>query len=102
MSIYVDHAATTPMMGAALDAMDNAARTLGNPSSLHSDGRAARKIVEDAREALARELGCAPSEIIFTGGGTESDNAAIKGLFWKSGKKLFLISSIEHLSLIHI
>lgn len=96
MSIYLDHAATTPMVSPALDALNAAARTLGNPSSLHSDGRATRKIVEDAREAIAAEVGCAPSEIIFTGGGTEANNAAIKGLYWASGKKLIVISAIEH------
>ena len=96
MSIYIDHAATTPALDSALRAMDNAARTLGNPSSLHSDGRAARKIVEDARDLIAAEVGCAPIEVIFTGGGTEANNAAIKGLFWASNKKIILISAIEH------
>ena len=96
MSIYVDHAATTPMVSPALAALTNAARTLGNPSSLHSDGRATRKIVEDAREAIAASIGCAPSEVIFTGGGTEADNAAIKGLFWARAKKVVVVSAIEH------
>lgn len=96
MSIYVDHAATTPMIEPALEALATAARALGNPSSLHSDGRAARKIVEDARESIARSLGCAPQEVIFTGGGTEADNAAIKGLFWASSKQVILVSAIEH------
>ena len=96
MSIYIDHAATTPVLDSALRAMDHAARTLGNPSSLHSDGRAARKIVEDARDVIAAEVGCAPIEVIFTGGGTEANNAAIKGLLWASNKKIILISAIEH------
>jgi len=96
VSIYVDHAATTPMISPALAALTSAAQALGNPSSLHSDGRAARKIVEDAREVIAKSVGCAPSEVIFTGGGTESDNAAIKGLYWATPKKVIVISAIEH------
>ena len=84
------------MVEPALDALASAARALGNPSSLHSDGRATRKIVEDAREVIAAAVGCAPSEVIFTGGGTEADNAAIKGLFWASPKKVILVSAIEH------
>lgn len=96
MSIYVDHAATTPMVEPALEALATAARALGNPSSLHSDGRATRKIVEDAREIIASSIGCAPNEVIFTGGGTEANNAAIKGLYWASSKKVVLVSAIEH------
>jgi cysteine desulfurase len=96
MSVYLDHAATTPMVDAAIDAMNAALRKLGNPSSLHTEGRSTRKDVEDAREKIAKAIDCAPSEIIFTGSGTEADNAAIKGLFWHSGKKLIVVSSIEH------
>lgn len=84
------------MAPAAIDAMSAALSQVGNPSSLHTDGRAARKSVEDAREKLARAIDCLPSEIIFTGSGTESDNAAIKGLYWKSAKKVIVTSSIEH------
>jgi cysteine desulfurase len=76
--------------------MQVALRKVGNPSSLHSEGRSTRKDVEDAREVIAKALGCLPSEVIFTGSGTEADNAAVKGLFWKSGKKLIVISAIEH------
>lgn len=96
MSIYLDHASTTPMLEEALRAMDSAARLIGNPSSVHTDGRAMRKLVEDARDLIAHEIGCAPSEVIFTAGGTEADNAALKGLYWSRGKKVVLISSIEH------
>ena len=67
MSIYLDHAATTPMNPAAIEAMSNAMAIIGNPSSLHADGRAVRKYVEDARDVLAKSIGCAASEIIFTG-----------------------------------
>ena len=96
MSVYLDHAATTPMFDVAIDAMNTSLRKLGNPSSLHTEGRSTRKDVEDAREKIARALDCLASEVIFTGSGTEADNAAIKGLFWRSEKKVILVSSIEH------
>ena len=96
MSVYLDHAATTPIFDVAVKAMTDALIKVGNPSSLHTEGRSTRKDVEDARESIAKSLGCLPSEVIFTGSGTEADNAAIKGLYWKSGKKLILISAIEH------
>ena len=96
MSVYLDHAATTPMIDAAIDAMGISLRKLGNPSSLHTEGRASRKDVEDAREIIAKTIGCLPSEVIFTGSGTEANNAAIKGLFWKSEKKVIVLSAIEH------
>ena len=96
MSVYLDHAATTPMFDVAIDAMNTSLRKLGNPSSLHTEGRSTRKDVEDAREKIARAVDCLASEIIFTGSGTEADNAAIKGLFWHTNKKVILVSSIEH------
>ena len=96
MSVYLDHAATTPMFDIAIDAMNTSLRKLGNPSSLHAEGRSTRKDVEDAREKIAQAVGCLSSEVIFTGSGTEANNAAIKGLFWHSVKKVILISSIEH------
>jgi cysteine desulfurase len=96
MSVYLDHAATTPMADAAIAAMTNSLSKIGNPSSLHTQGRATRKDVEDAREVIAKAVGALPSEVIFTGSGTEADNAAIKGLFWKSGKKVIVISAVEH------
>jgi len=96
MSVYLDHAATTPMADAAIAAMTSSLSKIGNPSSLHTQGRATRKDVEDAREVIAKSVGALASEIIFTGSGTEADNAAIKGLFWKSGKKVIVISAVEH------
>ena len=96
MSVYLDHAATTPMFDVAIDAMNTALRKLGNPSSLHTEGRSTRKDVEDAREKIAQAIDCSASEVIFTGSGTEADNAAIKGLFWHSDKKVIVVSSIEH------
>jgi cysteine desulfurase len=96
MSVYLDHAATTPIFEVAVKAMTDALTKVGNPSSLHTEGRSTRKDVEDARDLIAKAAGCLASEVIFTGSGTEADNAAIKGLFWKSGKKLIAISAIEH------
>ncbi len=79
---YLDHAATTPMLDEALEAYVSTAREVGNASSLHAPGRQARRRVEEARERVAAALGARPSEVIFTSGGTESDNLAVKGLFW--------------------
>src|SRR5262245_61441321 len=79
---YLDHAATTPMLPEAVEAFVAAAGNVGNASSLHAPGRRARRLVEEARERVAAVLGARPSEIIFTGGGTESDNLAVKGIYW--------------------
>jgi len=88
------------MNPAAIEAMSNALAIIGNPSSLHADGRAVRKYVEDARDLLAKNIGCAPSEIIFTGSGTEANNIAIKGIYWKRNqdaqRSIIITSSIEH------
>ena len=101
MSIYFDHAATTPMSQAALEAMVTQVGRLGNASSLHSPGRSVRKDVEEARELLSRLVGAAPSEIIFTGSGTEANNLVIKGTFWTRKQEdpkrnVVLISAFEH------
>lgn len=80
-AVYLDHAATTPMHPAAIEAMTAVLATVGNASSLHTSGRAARRRMEEAREALAGLLDARPSEIIFTAGGTESDNLAVKGIY---------------------
>jgi cysteine desulfurase len=79
---YLDHAATTPMLPEAIAAMTEALSTVGNASALHSSGRRVRRMVEEAREAIADAVGARPSEVIFTGGGTESDNLALKGIYW--------------------
>src|SRR5215218_382791 len=81
-SVYLDHAATTPMHPAAIEAMTAVLATVGNASSLHGSGRLARRRMEEAREALAKLLGARPSEVVFTAGGTESDNLAVKGIYW--------------------
>jgi cysteine desulfurase len=79
---YLDHAATTPMHPAAIEAMTVVLATVGNASSLHTAGRAARRRMEESRELIAAKLGARPSEVIFTAGGTESDNVAVKGIYW--------------------
>ncbi|MQA12924.1 MAG: aminotransferase class V-fold PLP-dependent enzyme [Pseudonocardiaceae bacterium] len=98
---YLDHAATTPMLPHAVAAMSEALATLGNASSLHSSGRRARRAVEESRETIGEALGARPSEVVFTGGGTESDNLAIKGLYWArrdadSRRRRILVSTVEH------
>jgi cysteine desulfurase len=98
--VYLDHAATTPMVPAAIAAMAEALPFTGNASSLHSSGRKARRMVEDDREIIADALGARPSEIIFTSGGTESDNLAVKGIFWARNtdrhRPRILVSTVEH------
>ncbi|WP_249643689.1 cysteine desulfurase family protein [Nocardia sputi] len=100
-TVYLDHAATTPMLPAAIEAMTAALRTTGNASSLHGSGRAARRLLEEARESIAADLGARPSEVIFTSGGTESDNLAVKGIFWARRdedprRNRIIASSVEH------
>ncbi len=97
MAIYLDHAATTPMLPAAIDAYSRQMAEIGNASSLHAQGRAVRKAVEESRELIARAAGCDATEIIFTGSGTEANNLAIKGFFWSNSKKnTIIVSTIEH------
>ncbi len=82
MPVYLDHAATTPMRPEAIAAYAEALGVVGNPSSIHSQGQHARRLLEDARETVAGTLGCDPVEVVFTSGGTEAVNLAVKGLFW--------------------
>ncbi|WP_083974649.1 cysteine desulfurase family protein [Herbidospora daliensis] len=93
---YLDHAATTPMVPEAVAAMVAELSRVGNASSLHAAGRRTRRIVEESRETIACALGARPSEVVFTAGGTEADNLAIKGLFWARRRPRVLLSSIEH------
>jgi cysteine desulfurase len=100
-TIYLDHAATTPMLPAAIEAMASHLGLTGNASSLHGSGRAARRTVEESRETIAEALGAQPSEIVFTSGGTEADNLALKGLWWarlaeEPRRRRILLSGIEH------
>jgi cysteine sulfinate desulfinase/cysteine desulfurase-like protein len=80
--VYLDHAATTPMLPEAIEAMTEELARLGNPSSLHNAGRRARRVVEESREQIAEVFSARASEVVFTSGGTEADNLAVKGLFW--------------------
>jgi cysteine desulfurase len=82
MAIYLDHAATTPMSLAVLAAYVSALSVVGNPSSIHSQGQNAKRMLEEAREQVAASVGADAVEVTFTSGGTESINLAIKGLYW--------------------
>jgi cysteine desulfurase len=99
--VYLDHAATTPMHPAAIEAMTAALATTGNASSLHTAGRDARRRMEEARESIAARLGARPSEVIFTAGGTESDNLAVKGIYWarrdiEPTRRRIVTTAVEH------
>lgn len=98
---YLDHAATTPMLDAARDALLEELSYVGNASSLHAAGRRARRVVEEARESIADGFGARPSEVVFTSGGTEANNLALKGLFWarrdEDRRRLrILTTAVEH------
>jgi cysteine desulfurase len=80
--VYLDHAATTPMLPEAIAAYTEALGIVGNPSSIHSQGQNAKRMLEEARERVAESLGCDPIEVVFTSGGTEAVNLAVKGLYW--------------------
>ncbi len=99
--VYLDHAATTPMLPEAIAVMTEELARLGNPSSLHNAGRSARRVVEESREQIAEVFGARASEVIFTSGGTEADNLAVKGLFWArrstdSRRRRILTTRVEH------
>jgi cysteine desulfurase len=101
VSAYLDHAATTPMSPEAVATLVEHLGRTGNPSSLHTSGRAARRTVEESRERIAAALGARPSEVLLTGGGTEADNLALKGLFWARtaadpARRRVLVSAVEH------
>ncbi len=98
MPVYLDHAATTPMRAEARQAWLQAAETVGNPSSIHGDGQSARRLLEESRERLAVTLGCDAIEVVFTSGGTESVNLALKGLWWsrQPGRAAFVLPDGEH------
>ena len=94
---YLDHNATSPLRPVALEAMTEALRQGGNPSSVHAVGRKARAIVENARREVAALAGALPAEIVFTSGGTEANNMAIAG----AGRTRVLVSAIEHDSVLN-
>ena len=98
---YLDHAATTPMLPEAAEALTAALSFTGNASSLHASGRRARRTVEESRETLAEALGARPSEVVYTSGGTEADNLAVMDLYWSRRdadprRTRVLASPIEH------
>jgi cysteine desulfurase len=98
---YLDHAASTPMLPRVAATMAGLLGQVGNASSLHAAGRRARRVVEESRETIAAALGARPSEIVLTSGGTESDNLAVKGLYWARRaadprRRRILVSAVEH------
>jgi cysteine desulfurase len=98
---YLDHAATTPVRPEVIAAISAQLAEVGNPSSVHGPGRAARRAVEESRERFAAALGARPAEVIWTSGGTEADNLAVKGLWWARRaadphRTRVLISAVEH------
>ncbi|MFW0786724.1 cysteine desulfurase family protein [Gordonia sp. CPCC 206044] len=99
--VYLDHAASTAMLPEAVEAMSAVFAQPGNASSLHGSGRWARRKLEEARESVAASVGARPSEVIFTGGGTESDNLALKGIYWARRRghperRRVIVSAVEH------
>ena len=99
--VYLDHAATTPMLPAAVESMTRHLHTTGNASSLHASGRRARRVIEESRETIAQALNCRPGEVVFTSGGTEADNLAVKGMHWARAADLgprprLIGSAVEH------
>lgn len=96
MPVYLDHAATTPMPPVVRDAYVDALGVVGNPSSIHAHGQAARDLLETGRERVAASLGVDPVEVVFTAGGTEAVNLALKGMFWSRKRPRILSSRAEH------
>jgi cysteine desulfurase len=100
MKVFLDHASTTPLRPVAKKAMMEGLEIAANPSSVHSLGQHTRNLLEDARDSIAASLDCNRSEVIFNSGGTESDNQAIKGLYWQRNKnasrKVVISSKTEH------
>lgn len=99
--VYLDHAATTPMHPQAIEAMTAVLGTVGNASSLHAAGRAARRRMEESRESIAALLGARPSEVVFTSGGTDGDNLAVKGIYWArrdadAQRRRIITTEVEH------
>lgn len=101
-SVYFDHAATTPVDPRVMDEiLPFFTKSFGNASSAHQMGRDSKVAIEDARESIAKLIGAEPSEIIFTSGGTESDNAIIKGVVSATRKTEIITSTVEHHAVIH-
>ena len=97
MVVYLDHAATTPMLPAAIVAYAEAMGVVGNPASVHSQGQNAKRMLEESREIVAASLACDPIEVVFTGSGTEAINLGIKGLYWaRAPRRRILVPGGEH------
>ena len=97
--VYLDHAATTPMLPEAVAAMTRELTRVGNPSALHGSGRDVRRVLEECRELVAARVGARPVEVVFTSGGTESDNLAVKGAYWSRrdpDRRRVVVSVLEH------
>lgn len=101
MRVYLDNAATTPIRPEVLECYIDTLKLIGNPSSVHSSGQQVRQVLEEARESLAKSLDCDRSEVLFTSGGTESDNLAIKGIYWQrrdedANRNVVISAGTEH------
>ena len=102
--VYLDHAATTPVEPEVAEAMARVYRDVaGNPSSIYAEGQAARALVDTAREQVAAAIGASPAEIVFTSGGTESDNTALKGAAFalRNVGNHIVTTAIEHHAILH-
>lgn len=101
-NIYLDNAATTEIDIEVIDVMVKTMRNnFGNPSSIHSEGRKTRSLIEESRKKIADLLNSSPSEIFFTSGGTEADNMAIRGAVRDAGVRHIITSKIEHAAVIN-
>ncbi|MDP4900783.1 MAG: aminotransferase class V-fold PLP-dependent enzyme, partial [Schleiferiaceae bacterium] len=100
--VYFDNAATTSLDPEVKAVLIDVLDTFGNPSSTHAEGRKARALVETARKEIASLVGCTPGEIIFTSGGTEADNWALKGAVRDLGVRRILTSPVEHHAVLHV
>ncbi|MAY83444.1 MAG: cysteine desulfurase [Flavobacteriales bacterium] len=102
MNIYLDNAATTAIDPQVIDAMIPVLKdTYGNPSSIHTDGRVARSLIEKSRKSIAKLLNCSPAEIFFTSGGTEADNMVLRCAVEELGVNHIITSKIEHHAVLH-
>src|SRR6266852_8602772 len=103
MRIYFDNNATTQVHPDVLEALHETLRDVyGNASSIHKEGQTARRAIEDARESVARLIGASPREVVFTSGGTESNNAALFGVMRQAERDHIVTTSIEHPSVAEV
>ena len=102
MKVYLDNAATTPLRDEVISSMFDVIKNYGNPSSTHSYGRSAKILIEDSRKIIAENLNVKPNEIIFTSGGTESDNSILKSSVDDLGIETIITSKIEHHAILNV